>query len=130
GVRATSGMQRFFINLGRMDGMTPGDLLKFVASTTNISGRDIGRIDTKEKFSFIEAPVHLIDSVLGLQGELYNNRRVSVELAESAGPRGGSGGGGFRGGRGGGGGFRGGPRSGGFGGDRGGRRFENSGARY
>ena len=130
GVRATSGMQRFFINLGRMDGMTPGDLLKFVASTTNIAGRDIGRIDTKEKFSFIEAPVHLIDSVLGLQGELYNNRRVSVELAESAGPRGGSGGGGFRGGRGGGGGFRGGPRSGGFGGDRGGRRYENSGARY
>ena len=123
GVRATSGMQRFFINLGRMDGITPGDLLKFVAGTTNISGRDIGRIDTKEKFSFIEAPVHLIDTVLGLQGEMYGNRRVSVELAESAGPRGNDRGG-FRGGRGGGG-FR-----GGRGGDRGGRRYENSGARY
>ena len=140
GERVTSGMQRFFINLGKMDGMTPGDLLKFVATTTNISGREIGRIDTKEKFSFIEAPVHLIDSVLGLQGELYNNRRVSVELAESAGPRsggfGGGSGGGYRGGRGGGGGgYRGSaPRAGGFGGDRGGdrggRRFENSGPRY
>lgn len=145
GVRATSGMQRFFINLGKMDGMTPGDLLKFVASTTNISGRDIGRIDTKEKFSFIEAPVHLIDTVMGLQGEMYGNRKVSVELAESEGPRNGGGfgggrggrggGGGFRGGRGGGGGFRGerdgnrGGFGGGFAGDRDGNRG-NSRSRY
>lgn len=136
GVRATSGMQRFFINLGKMDGINPGDLLKFVAGTTNIAGRDIGRIDTKEKFSFIEAPVHLIDTVMGLQGQMYGNRRVSVELAESAGPRngGGFGGGdrgGYRGGRGGGGGgFRGGRGGdrGGFGGERSDRG--NSRSRY
>lgn len=124
GVRATSGMQRFFINLGTMDGATPGDLLKFVAQAAGISGRDIGRIDTKEKFAFIEAPVHMTDAIMGLKGEMFGNRRVSIELAalpvggSGGGYRGGNGGGGYRGGRSGGG-FK--SSGAGFGGNRGGR---------
>ncbi|MGE3609876.1 MAG: DEAD/DEAH box helicase [Bacteriovoracaceae bacterium] len=100
GVRVTSGMQRFFINLGKMDGITAGDLLKFVASATGVSGRDIGRIDTKEKFAFLEAPAHLTDAIMGLKGEMYGNRRVSIELASSPSrPEfGGRSGGGYRGG--------------------------------
>jgi ATP-dependent RNA helicase DeaD len=125
GTRVTAGMQRFFINLGKMDGVTPGDLLKFVASTTGVSGRDIGRIDTKEKFAFIEAPAHMTDAIMGLKGEMYGNRRVSIELAESTGPRSGGGGGGYRGGS----------RGGSYGGaPRGGKpsygRSENRGSRY
>jgi ATP-dependent RNA helicase DeaD len=107
GVRVSSGMQRFFINLGKMDGMSAGDLLKFVAQATGINGRDIGRIDTKEKFAFIEAPAHLTDTMMNLKGEMCGNRRVSIELA--AAPAGG----GFGGGRSGGGFSRGGNRGGG-----------------
>jgi len=81
GVRVSTGMQRFFINLGTMDGATPGDLLKFVSTVAGVSGRDIGRIDTKEKFAFIEAPVHLTDSIMRLKGEMFGNRRVSIELS-------------------------------------------------
>lgn len=101
GVRVSSGMQRFFINLGTMDGANPGELLKFVASTAGISGRDIGRIDTKEKFAFIEAPAHLTDAIMNIKGEMFGNRRVSIELATA--PAGGSRGfgGGYRGNRGG-----------------------------
>ncbi len=118
GVRATTGMQRFFINLGTMDGADSGELLKFVASATGVSGRDLGRIEAKEKFAFIEAPVHLTDTIMGLKGEMFGNRRVSIELATA--PTGGSsssrafgGGGNFRGGRSG-------------GGDRGGRSYGSS----
>jgi len=81
GVRVSTGMQRFFINLGTMDGATPGDLLKFVSTVAGVSGRDIGRIDTKEKFAFIEAPAHLTDSIMRLKGEMFGNRRVSIELS-------------------------------------------------
>jgi ATP-dependent RNA helicase DeaD len=101
GVRVTSGMQRFFINLGKMDGVTSGDLLKFVAQVAGINGRDIGRIDTKEKFAFIEASSVHTDAIMNLKGEMYGNRRVSIELAEApsnafgGGSR--SGGGGYRG---------------------------------
>jgi len=125
GTRVQAGMQKFFINLGKMDGITPGDLLKFVSSAANISGREIGRIDTKEKFAFIEAPAHLTDAIMALRGEMYGNRRVSIELAESSGPRGGSGGGGgYRGGSS----SRGGGR--GFGPGRGGAPRTDRGPRY
>jgi ATP-dependent RNA helicase DeaD len=92
GVRVTNGMQRFFINLGTMDGATPGDLIKFVSNVAGISGRDIGRIDTKEKFAFIEASAHLTDTILGLKGEMFGNRRVSIELSSTPAPTGGRGG--------------------------------------
>jgi ATP-dependent RNA helicase DeaD len=81
GVRVSTGMQRFFINLGRMDGVTSGDLLKFVAQVAGINGRDIGRIDTKEKFAFLEANSQHTDAIMNLRGEMYGNRRVSIELA-------------------------------------------------
>lgn len=105
GVRVNSGMQRFFINLGTMDGANPGELLKFVSQMSGVSGRDIGRIETKEKFAFIEASSVHTDAILGIKGEMFGTRRVSIELATApAGNGGGRGGysGGSRGGRGGG----------------------------
>jgi ATP-dependent RNA helicase DeaD len=122
GVRVSSGMQRFFINLGKMDGVTSGDLLKFVAQAAGINGRDIGRIDTKEKFAFIEANSMYTDAIMNLKGEMYGNRRVSIELAEApsnAFAGGGRSGGGYRG-------NGGGRSSGGYRGNGGGNRSSSS----
>jgi ATP-dependent RNA helicase DeaD len=102
GVRVEKGMQRFFVNLGTMDGASPGELLKFISTVAGISGRNIGRIDTKEKFAFVEAPAEFTDAIMGLKGEMFGSRRVSIELAtapERSGGGRGFGGGGFRGGR-------------------------------
>lgn len=131
GVRVQSGMQRFFINLGTMDGVNSGELLKFIASSAGINGRDIGKIDTKEKFAFIEANSVHTDAIMNLKGEMYGNRRVSIELAEApafgGGRSYGGNGGGYRGGNGGGyrGGNGGGRSYGGRdgGGSRGGNRY-------
>ncbi|MFL5785692.1 MAG: DEAD/DEAH box helicase [Bacteriovoracaceae bacterium] len=81
GVRVSQGMQKFFINLGTMDGANPGELLKFVASATGVTGRNIGRIDTKEKFAFIEVSSEFTDAVLAMKGEMWGSRRVAIELA-------------------------------------------------
>jgi ATP-dependent RNA helicase DeaD len=105
GTRVSSGMQRFFINLGTMDGVTSGDLLKFVAQAAGINGREIGRIDTKEKFAFLEASSQFTDAIMALKGEMYGNRRVSIELATAPAFGGGAG-----------------RSSGGYGGNRGGAR--------
>lgn len=121
GVRVESGMQRFFINLGTMDGANPGELLKFVSDATGVSGRNIGRIEAKEKFAFIEAPSEFTDAIMNLKGEMFGSRRVSIELATA--PTGGAG----RGFGGGGGGYRGGSR----GGSNAGRSYGNrGGSRY
>jgi ATP-dependent RNA helicase DeaD len=99
--RVDRGMQRFFVNIGRMDGVQPGELIKFLCHHLNIRSNEIGRIDTKEKFAFIEVDVSHADKVLGMKGLLWGQRKISVELAESS-PmghgRGGNGGGGNRGG--------------------------------
>lgn len=81
GTRVQSGMQRFFINLGTMDGATPGELLKFVSTVTGVSGREIGKIENKEKFSFLEAQANCTDAILNIKGEMFGGRRVSIELA-------------------------------------------------
>ncbi len=81
GVRVETGMQRFFINLGTMDGATPGELLKFVSHVAGVAGRDIGKIEAKEKFAFIEAPAQFTDAIMNMKGEMFGNRRVSIELA-------------------------------------------------
>ena len=119
GVRVQTGMQRFFINLGTMDGANPGELLKFVSNSTGISGRNLGRIESKEKFAFIEAPAEFTDAMMNLKGEMFGTRRVSIELATA--PTGGAGAGrGFGGGS---------SYRGNRGGDRGGRGFSR-GSRY
>ncbi|WPU64643.1 DEAD/DEAH box helicase [Peredibacter starrii] len=119
GARVQTGMQRFFINLGTMDGANAGELLKFVSSASGVAGRNIGRIETKEKFAFLEASSEFTDAIMNIKGEMFGNRRVSIELATA--PAGGGGGRGF-----GGGGYRGGNR----GGDRGGRSGGYRGNRY
>ncbi len=123
GVRVSTGMQKFFINLGTMDGAGPGELLKFVATAAGISGRNIGRIETKEKFAFFEVSSEFTDAVMNLKGEMFGGRRVAIELATAPVPGAGGAGRGF----GGGGGYRGGSR-GTYGGG-GGKSF-NRGPRY
>ena len=84
--RNTKGMRRFFINVGRMDGANTGDLIKFLAQTLDIRGNEIGRIDAKEKFAFVELPVAYTDSMLDLKGQMWGQRRISIELAQAAPP--------------------------------------------
>ncbi len=101
GVRVSAGMQKFFINLGTMDGAGPGELLKFVATAAGIAGRNIGRIETKEKFAFFEVSSEFTDAVMNLKGEMFGGRRVSIELATAPVPGAGAGGRSFGGGTGG-----------------------------
>ncbi|HXC05053.1 MAG TPA: DEAD/DEAH box helicase, partial [Bacteroidia bacterium] len=45
-------MTRFFINVGEMDGLDKGGLLRFICDTSNLEGSNVGRIDIKSSFSF------------------------------------------------------------------------------
>ncbi len=116
GTRVSGGMQKFFINLGTMDGANAGELLKFITTAAGVSGRSIGKIDAKEKFSFLEVSSEFTDAVLAMKGEMWGSRRVSIELASPAPIGNGGGGRAFGGGSGSrGGGYRGKPSYGGGG---------------
>ena len=75
-------MVRLFINLGRKDNIQVSDLVKFIASTSGIKGKEIGRVDMLDKFSFFEVPKNQLDDVMtSLVGESLKGRRVNIEVA-------------------------------------------------
>jgi ATP-dependent RNA helicase DeaD len=72
---------RFFINLGKMDGMEKGDLLELIDDVTGVSGKAIGKIELKGAYSFFEAEKDKVDEILnGFKDVEYSGRQVRVEL--------------------------------------------------
>ncbi|MBC9812987.1 DEAD/DEAH box helicase [Crocinitomicaceae bacterium CZZ-1] len=127
GSRRDEGKTRFFVSLGKRDGLNPGGLLRVICDSTGLRSENIGKIDILASFSFFEADDELADKILSnVNGTEYEGHKVSVEITKNkseGSSRGRSGGGRFDGGN---------KRSGGFGGgrrdgDRGGRRDSDRG---
>src|SRR6478736_3360765 len=83
---------RFFINLGKMDGLEKAGMLELLDDITGLEKKDIGKIDLKGAYSFFEVEKEAADKVLkGFQGGVeYQGRQVRVELTADSGSRGGS----------------------------------------
>ena len=97
---------RFFINIGKMDDLDKGGLLRFICDNTNIPGADVGRIELKSQYSFFEVETKSTEGLIeALSGTDWMGRSVRAEASEKTGGGGSSRGGGER--RGGGGGPRG-----------------------
>jgi ATP-dependent RNA helicase DeaD len=118
---------RFFVSIGKRDGLNPGGLLRVICDETGLNSGNIGKIDILPSFSFFEADNEHADNILSkVNGADYEGNKVSIEITKKkaeARPRSGGGSGSFGGGR---------DRS--YGGDRsssgsssgGGRRFDKS----
>ncbi len=113
GSRNDENKTRFFVNLGKRDGLNPGGLLRVICDSTGLRSNSIGRIDIMASFSFFEADNENVDSILSkVNGSEYEGHKVSIEVTKSSNVKKKRGGGGHRGGGGnrprGGGGHRGG----------------------
>ncbi|MFZ4712409.1 MAG: DEAD/DEAH box helicase [Bacteriovoracaceae bacterium] len=93
-----NGLERVFLNVGRMDGLNVKDLVSYLCSTFRLKGHEIGRIDLKDRFTFFEVKGSYATSMIETRGEYYGDREISFQLADTSGRDGGGGGG--RGGRG------------------------------
>lgn len=104
---SNSNTQRFFINVGSLDGFDKDSLKNFIIEhCEGVVNDEFTDSFVKDKFSFFELPKTRIDLVMkNLIGLKVNDREVNVELSEKKphSSRGGFGGGrgGFGGGRGG-----------------------------
>ncbi len=78
---------RFFINLGRKDGLIAKSVIGMINDNTNDRDIKIGDIDIKESFSFFEveekSKAKVLSSFIGSQ---YKGRSVNVEIAEALDP--------------------------------------------
>ena len=95
GKMRTGNADTMFINLGSADGFDPSKMLRYICEKSDIKGNDIGRIDIKGVYSFIDIDRQFLPKVLtAFEGEVFRGRKVRVDMSQ---PGGGGGGGGSKG---------------------------------
>ncbi|MDC3253145.1 DEAD/DEAH box helicase [Crocinitomicaceae bacterium] len=83
GRRNDENKTRFFVNLGKRDGLNPGGLLRVVCDSTGLKSDKVGRIDILASFSFFEADNNLADDIIQkVNGADYEGNTVSVEVTK------------------------------------------------
>lgn len=83
---------RFFINLGKKDGLDWMQLKDFLKEALNFGRDDVGKVDVMDTFSFFNVDKSKTDTVLEILNNLeLNGRKVSVEITEKKSKGGGRG---------------------------------------
>lgn len=82
--QAEKGYTRIFINIGKMDGANPANLMGFI--NDHVTGKvKIGRIDLLKNFSFFEVPENTAPKVVStFKGLFVEDRKLVVEVAEQS----------------------------------------------
>jgi ATP-dependent RNA helicase DeaD len=85
GSRSEKGeFSRLFINLGRMDGLKPGDLIGIINNCTPGMKVGIGRIELQKTHSFFEVEARYIKQVISLMKKArFRDRQVQVGQDDS-----------------------------------------------
>jgi len=91
--RSNEEFVRLFINLGKIDGIGPTQLIGLINDTTQTRDMRIGRIEMLNTFSFFEIDSKHLDQVIeAFKTAKYQSRKVSIEVANKKTDRGGGGG--------------------------------------
>ncbi|MEE4177345.1 MAG: DEAD/DEAH box helicase [Bacteroides sp.] len=76
------GYTRLFINLGKLDGLYPKELIGLVNDSTRGERINLGRIDLMREFSFFEVESQQVKSLMkSIKNSTFRNRRVDVTIA-------------------------------------------------
>jgi len=79
---SSENMARLFVNVGRIDRISPGDIVGAFAGEANIKGSNIGQIDIFDKYSFVEVTDSLVDQVMdGMRNNKIKGKSINIELA-------------------------------------------------
>lgn len=80
--RAEAGMTRLFVQIGRQDGIRPGDIVGAIANEAGVPGNAIGAIDIMDRSTFVEVPEADAAAVIeALSRTKLRGKRVFVEIA-------------------------------------------------
>ena len=75
-----------FVGAGRAAGVRPGDLVGAIVNEAKVSPRDVGSIQIAERFSLVEVPEKIADSVMrALRGTMIRGHKVVVRRDKEAG---------------------------------------------
>ncbi len=94
GDRDDADKTRFFVSLGKRDGLNPGGLLRVICDATGLKSANVGKIDVLPSFSFFEADNKYADSILKeVNGVEYEGNSISIEITKKERKGGGNSGG-------------------------------------
>ena len=75
-------MTRLFVQIGRQDGIRPGDIVGAIANEAGVPGNAIGAIDIMDRSTFVEVPEADAARVIeALSRTKLRGKRVFVEIA-------------------------------------------------
>lgn len=73
---------RLFLSVGKLDRARAKDIIEFLDNTAGVKGKEIGRIDILDKFSFVDVPANLVDAILSnSKGKMFGKRKVNIEIS-------------------------------------------------
>lgn len=79
---------KFHVNMGKKQGIRPGDILGAVAGECDIPGSDIGEIEVLENYSFFNAASEHKNRILSkMKGAQMKGQNVVIELSNERKPR-------------------------------------------
>ena len=82
---AEEGMVRLFINIGKQQRVTPGNILGAIAGESGIPGNLVGAIDMYDRYTFVEVPKETASEVLeAMKHAKIKGRSINIEPARSA----------------------------------------------
>ncbi len=75
--------QRFFINVGRLDKIKPGAIVRLICDKSGIPSSKLGQIDLKREFSFFDVEKSVAKKVLNsLKGVTLDGRKVRANFVK------------------------------------------------
>ncbi len=78
-----AGYERYFINVGRRDGLNPVRMMGLINEQLNGSKPDFGKIDIQNNFSFFEVETgYGVALINGVKGSKFEGRDVAIEPAQ------------------------------------------------
>src|SRR5579871_5977858 len=80
--RTETGMTRLFLQIGRQDGIRPGDIVGAIANEAGVPGNAIGSIDIMDRSAFVEVPEADAARVMeALSHTKLRGKKVYVDIA-------------------------------------------------
>jgi ATP-dependent RNA helicase DeaD len=72
-------MTRIFIDVGRLAGIRPADLVGAITNEARVNSRDIGVIDIADQYSLVEVSTASVEDIItALRGTKLRGKSVAV----------------------------------------------------
>lgn len=79
-----NGYVKLFVNVGKKDKIMVKDIIGSMSANTAVSGKEIGKVNILDKFSFVEIPQEYVEDVLsGMKGKPIKGKDVNIEVANN-----------------------------------------------